>query len=51
VNALKVLRRELRGGILAAYNKIEPRIRDGLRDRADMGHVQIVVTVDLRPAE
>ncbi len=51
VNALKVLRKELRSGLLAAYQKIEPRIKDALRDRADMGHVQIVVTVDLRPAE
>lgn len=51
VNALKVLRKELRSGILAAYKKIEPRIKEGLRDRADMGHIQIVVTVDLRPAE
>ena len=51
VNALKVLRKELRTGVLAAYQKLEPRIRDALRDRADMGHVQIQVTVDLRPAE
>jgi len=51
VNALKVLRRELREGILAAYQKLDPRIRDALRDRADMGHVQVQVTVDLRPAE
>ena len=51
VNALKVLRKELRQGILAAYQKLEPRIRDALRDRADMGHVQVQVTVDLRPAE
>ena len=26
-------------------------IRDAIRDRADMGHVQVQVTVDLRPAE
>ncbi|MDH3205973.1 MAG: hypothetical protein OEO79_05140 [Gemmatimonadota bacterium] len=51
VNALKVLRKHLREGILAAYEKLEPRVRDGLRDRADMGHVQVQVTVDLRPAE
>ncbi|MCH8137992.1 MAG: hypothetical protein IH926_03420, partial [Proteobacteria bacterium] len=44
VNALKVLRRELRTGILAAYQKIEPRIKDAIRDRADMGHVQVQVT-------
>ncbi len=51
VNALKVLRKELREGVLAAYQKVEPRIRDALRERADMGHVQVQVTVDLRPAE
>ena len=51
VNALKVLRKELRAGILAAYQKLEPRVRDALRDRADMGHVQVQVTMDLRPAE
>ena len=51
VNALKVLRKELRHGVRAAYQKLEPRIRDALRDRADMGHVQVQVTVDLRPAE
>jgi hypothetical protein len=51
VNALKVLRKHLREGILAAYAKLEPRLRDALRDRADMGHVQVQVTVDLRPAE
>jgi len=51
VNALKVLRKELHKGVLSAYQKIEPRIRDALRERADMGHVQVQVTVDLRPAE
>ena len=51
VNALKVLRRELHTGIRAAYEKLEPRIKDAIRDRADMGHVQVQVTVDLRPAE
>lgn len=51
VNALKVLRRELHQGILSAYQKLEPRIKDAIRDRADMGHVQVQVTVDLRPAE
>jgi hypothetical protein len=51
VNALKVLRRQLREGVKAAYQKLEPRIRDAIRDRADMGHVQVQVTVDLRPAE
>lgn len=51
VNALKVLRKELRQGVLSAYQKVEPRIRDALRERADIGHVQVQVTVDLRPAE
>ena len=51
VNALKILRKELRQGVLQAYQKVEPRIRDALRERADMGHVQVLVTVDLRPAE
>ena len=51
VNALKVLRKELRQGVLSAYQKMEPRIKDALRERADMGHVQVQVTVDLRPAE
>lgn len=51
VNALKVLRKELHQGILNAYQKLEPRIKDAIRDRADMGHVQVQVTVDLRPAE
>jgi hypothetical protein len=51
VNALKILRKELREGVLAAFQKVEPRIRDAMRERADMGHVQVLVTVDLRPAE
>lgn len=51
VNALKILRKKLRDGVLQAYQKIEPRIRDAMRERADMGHVQAQVTVDLRPAE
>lgn len=51
VNALKILRRELREGVLLAYQKVEPRLRDALRERADMGAVQVQVTVDLRPAE
>lgn len=51
VNAMKVLRRQLRDGVLAAYKKVEPRIRDALRDRADMGHVAVQVTMDVRPAE
>ena len=51
MNALRVLRKELRGGVLAAYQKLEPRVRDAIRDRADMGHIQVQVTVDLRPGE
>ena len=49
VNALKVLRERLRTGVLEAYQKIEPRVRDALRDRADMGDVEVTVTLDLRP--
>lgn len=51
VNALKVLRVEIRNGVLAAYKKVGPRIRDALRDRADMGHIAVQVTMDVRPAE
>lgn len=49
VNAMKILRTELRKGVLAAYTKIEPRLRQALRDRADMGHIEVQVTMDLRP--
>jgi hypothetical protein len=48
VNAMKVLRTKLRSGVLTAYRKIEPRIREALRERADVGHVSVQVTVDLR---
>lgn len=51
VNALRVLRGELREGVRTVYQKLEARIRDALRDRADMGHVQVQVTMDLRPGE
>ncbi|MDX1568701.1 MAG: hypothetical protein R3223_12920 [Longimicrobiales bacterium] len=51
VNALRVLRQELRSGVLAAYDKIESRVREAVRDRADMGHLEVRVTIDLRPAE
>ncbi len=51
VNALRILRKQLRDGVLAAYQKLEPRIRDAIRDRADMGHVEVQVTMDLRPVE
>lgn len=51
VNALRVLRQALRDGVMAAYEKIESRVRDGVRERADLGHVEVQVTMDLRPAE
>lgn len=51
VNAMRVLRGELREGVLAAYRKIEPRIREAMRERADIGHLSVQVTVDLRAAE
>lgn len=50
VNALKVLRDHLRDGVMAAYGKIEPRLRDAVRDGADLGHVSVEITLDLRPA-
>lgn len=50
VNAMKILRGALRSGVLAAYQKVEPRLRDAMRDRADMGHIEVQVTVDLRSA-
>ena len=49
VNAIKVLRLRLRDGVMAAYGKIEPRLRDALKERADIGHVAAEVTLDLRP--
>ena len=49
INAMKLLRRALREGVLTAYKKIEPRVRDALRERADHGHVAVQVTLDLRP--
>jgi len=51
VNAMRVLRKQLRDGVMAGYKKIEPRIKDGLRERADSGHLTVTVTMDLRPAE
>ena len=50
VNALRVLRGHLRTGVMEAWQRVEPRVRDAMRDRADMGHVEIQVTVDIRPA-
>jgi hypothetical protein len=49
VNAMRLLRSRLREGVLSAYKKIEPRVRDALRERADFGHVSVQVTLDLRP--
>ena len=48
--AIKLLRQHLRDGVLAAFRKMEPRLRDAVRERADMGHVAVRVTLDLRPA-
>jgi hypothetical protein len=50
VNAMKLLRKELRDGVMSAYKKLEPRLRDGLRERADLGHLSVQVTMDLRAA-
>ncbi len=49
-NAIRILREELRNGVLSAYKKLEPRLRDAIRERADMGHVAVRVTLDLRSA-
>ncbi len=49
-NALRVLREELRNGVLGAYRKMEPRLRDAVRERADLGHIAVRVTLDLRTA-
>jgi hypothetical protein len=49
-NALRLLREELRNGVMGAYRKLEPRLRDAVQERADLGHVAVQVTIDLRPA-
>lgn len=49
VNALRVLRARLRDGVQAAFGKIEPRVKDAIRERADQGHIAVQVTMDLRP--
>lgn len=49
VNALRVLREHLRQGVMAAYGKLEPRLRESIRDRADLGHVSVQITMDVRP--
>jgi predicted Rdx family selenoprotein len=51
VNAMRLLRRELRDGVMSSYKKLEPRIRDALKERADLGHISVDVTMDLRPAQ
>jgi hypothetical protein len=50
VNAMRLIRKHLRDGVMAGYKKVEPRIRDAIRERADMGHVAVQVTIDVRPA-
>lgn len=50
VNALRCLRAELRKGVKFAWEKVEPRVRTAIRDRADMGHIEVEITMDLRPA-
>ncbi len=49
INGLRLLRAKLREGVQSAYMKIEPHVRDAIRDRADLGHIAAQITVDLRP--
>ena len=49
-NALWILSEQLRNGAASAYGKMEPRLRDAVRQRADLGHVAVRVTIDLRAA-
>lgn len=49
-NALRILREVLRDGVVAAAEKLEARVREGVRERADLGHIGARVTLDLRPA-
>ena len=49
INGLRLLRARLRDGVQSAYAKLEPTVRDAIRDRADMGHLAAQITVDLRP--
>ncbi len=44
-------RTELRDGVMSAYKKMEPRVRDALKERADLGHLSVNVTMDLRTAQ
>jgi len=50
VNGLRILREHLRDGVQQAWSKVEPRVRDAVRERADMGHVAVQIIMDLRPA-
>jgi len=50
-NAMKILRGHLRDGVMSGYKKMEPRVRDALRERADIGHLSVNVTMDLRTAQ
>lgn len=50
-NAMKILRTELRDGVMSAFKKMEPRVRDALKERADIGHLSVNVTMDLRTAQ
>lgn len=49
-NAHRILKETLRDGVVAAFGKIEPRVREAVRERADLGHVAARVALDLRPA-
>jgi hypothetical protein len=49
-NALKLLRGDLRTGVMSAFKKMEPRLKDAVRERADVGHLEVRVTMDLRSA-
>jgi len=49
-NALRILRENLRSGVMGAFRKMEPRLRDAIRERSDLGHLEVRVSVDLRPA-
>jgi hypothetical protein len=51
VNAMRVLRKGLRDGVMFSYKKLEPRLKDALRERADLGHISVEITMDLRPAQ
>ncbi|TVP76833.1 MAG: hypothetical protein EA352_04895 [Gemmatimonadales bacterium] len=46
---IRLLRANLRDGVMNAYRKIEPRVKEAIRERADLGHVAARVTIDLRP--